>query len=97
MSELRRTPFYRVLYRGTELLGCEREPLIILGMICAAVLVSGLNIVAMTVAVGIWRAVFPLMRMVASYDPLASRIYVRSVKRYRQHVYPPRSRPYRNT
>jgi type IV secretory pathway TrbD component len=91
---LRRLPFHRVLHRPATFLGGEREPALLVAVICGGLAATGMNVVAFTVAGGIWLAAMPLLRWVAKADPQMSRVYVRSL-RYRG-FYPPRSRPYRD-
>lgn len=93
MTELRRTPLHRALYRPSLVLGGERE----LVMLSAAI-TGGLAFVAMNpVAVGFSLVAWPLclffLRMMAKADPDMSKVYLRN-KKYAGY-YPARSRHWR--
>jgi type IV secretory pathway TrbD component len=89
---LRRTPFYRVLYRPPLFLGGEREPVLALALACA-LMVYGFYLVPMIVAVFLWLGGITAFRLMAKADPFMTRIYTRQW-RYKSH-YSPRSRPAR--
>jgi type IV secretion system protein VirB3 len=90
---LRRTPFYRVLYRPPLVLGGEREPVLITLIIAVGLAVSGFNVVSLVVATVIWFGGIAGWRLMAKADPYMSSIYLRQLS-YRAH-YAPRSRPAR--
>jgi type IV secretory pathway TrbD component len=87
---LRRTPFYRVLYRPPLVLGGEREP--VLALACA-LMVYGFYLVPMIVAVCLWFGGIGAFRLMAKADPFMTKIYTRQWS-YKSH-YSPRSRPAR--
>jgi type IV secretory pathway TrbD component len=89
---LRRTPFYRVLYRPPLLLGGERESVLALALACA-LLVYGFYLVPMIVAICLWFGGIAALRLMAKGDPFMTKIYTRQW-RYKSH-YSPRSRPAR--
>jgi type IV secretion system protein TrbD len=93
MSELRRTPVYRALYRPNLFLGGERELVLITAIVCGGVAASGVNIVAAGVALLVWLFSIGIFRMMAKADPYMSKVYLRQLQ-YRPY-YPARSRPFR--
>jgi type IV secretory pathway TrbD component len=89
---LRRTAFYRVLYRPPLVLGGEREPVLALALACC-LMVYGFYLVPMIVAVVLWFGGIAAFRLMAKADPFMTKIYTRQW-RYKSH-YSPRSRPAR--
>jgi type IV secretory pathway TrbD component len=87
---LRRTPFYRVLYRPPLVLGGEREPVLALSFICV-VMIYGFYLVPMIVAVSLWVGGITGFRLMAKSDPFMSRVYLRQW--FQKSHYAPRSRP----
>lgn len=90
---LRRTPFYRVLWRGNLFLGGERELVLMVTVIAIALPVNGMNIPSVIVGALLWALAMPALRWMAKMDPQFSHVYRRHIK-YRR-FYPARSRPYR--
>jgi type IV secretion system protein TrbD len=90
---LRRTPFYRVLYRPPLVLGGEREPVLLTLVIAVGLAVSGLNVPSLVVAAFLWFGGIAAFRLMAKADPYMTAVYRRQ-RRYRKH-YAPRSRPAR--
>ncbi len=93
MSDLRRTPLSRALYRPNLFLGGERELVLIMAILCAGVAVSSLNAVAIAIGLGVWIVCLGLFRLMAKADPQMTLVYLRSLKT--QRSYPARSRPFR--
>ncbi len=91
---LRRTQFYRVLWRGHLLFGGERELVLMVTVIAIALPVNGMNLPSAIVGALVWALAMPALRWAAKVDPMFSKVYVRQLK-YRR-FYPARSRPYRN-
>jgi type IV secretory pathway TrbD component len=90
---LRRTPFYRVLYRPPLILGGEREPVLITLVIAVGLMMSGFNLVSLMVAAILWFGGIAAFRLMAKHDPYMTSVYRRQLT-YRAH-YSPRSRPAR--
>ena len=74
---LRRTPFYRVLYRPPLFLGGEREPVLAARASPARLMVYGFNLVPMIVAVFLWLGGITAFRLMAKADPFMTKIYTR--------------------
>jgi type IV secretory pathway TrbD component len=90
---LRRTPFYRVLYRPPLILGGEREPVLVTLVIAVGLVMSGLNFVSFATAAILWFGGIAAFRIMAKHDPYMTSVYRRQLA-YRAH-YAPRSRPAR--
>ena len=89
-AELARTHMHRALHRENLLAGCERELLLVAGMMTALLVVVAMNWVAAGVGAVVWIVCVGVLRAMGKADPLMSKIYVRHV-RYRAY-YPARSR-----
>jgi type IV secretion system protein TrbD len=93
MSELRRTPMYRVNWRPNLLLGGERELVLITALACGGLAVSGMNLVSAVTGGGVWLVCIGLFRLMAKADPHMTQVYLRQLTH--QRFYPARSRPWR--
>jgi len=93
MSEgLRKMPVHRALHRPDLMLGCERELLLITGLITLTLVVVAFNWLAAIIGVTIWTVVVGLLRSMAKVDPFMSKVYLRHIK-YKP-FYPARSSPF---
>ena len=92
---LRRVPFYRVLWRGQLLFGGERELTLFVSFVSFVLPVWGLNVPCLIAGVLLWTLAIPALRWMAKIDPQFSQVYRRHLI-YRR-FYPARSRPYRTT
>ena len=90
---VRRTPFYRVLYRPPLVLGGEREPVLVTLVVAVGLAVSGFNIVSLVIAAVLWFCGIAALRLIAKADPYMTQVYLRQLS-YRAY-YAPRSRPAR--
>jgi type IV secretion system protein TrbD len=86
-------PIPRVLSRHNLLMGGEREPVLISGLVFGGVAVSSMTIVAIVSCGLLWFLSLAVWRWMAKADPQLTRIYQRNLK-YRSY-YPAFSRPYR--
>ncbi|ADP71010.1 conjugal transfer protein TrbD [Rhodomicrobium vannielii ATCC 17100] len=80
MGALRRSPLYRALHRPNLFLGGEREPVLMTAIICAGLAVSSLNLIAITIGVGLWLVLIGVFRMMAKADPFMTRVYLRQLR-----------------
>lgn len=94
MSELRRIPLARALYRPALILECERELLIAAFAGTVGLAAVSMNVVAMIYAVVALPASIFLLRKMAKADPEMSKVYSRQMK-YAGY-YPPRSTHWRD-
>lgn len=79
-QELRRIPIHRALNRPDLLAGCERELLLVTGLITLTLVVVALNWVAAITGVIIWTACVAGLRTMAKADPFMSKVYMRHIK-----------------
>lgn len=91
-QELRRIPIHRALNRPDLLAGCERELLLLTGLITLTLVVVALNMVAAITGVVIWTACVAGLRAMAKADPFLSKVYLRHIK-YKV-FYPAHSTPF---
>ncbi|MCJ8352295.1 conjugal transfer protein TrbD [Moritella sp.] len=85
---LHRTPIFD-FHRGNLIVGCERNLLLMLGLLCM-VLVVLQTIATISLAVFLWIGGLPLLRVMGKTDPHMSRVF----KAYRKHpdYYPAHAR-----
>lgn len=91
-QELRRIPIHRALNRPDLLAGCERELLLLTGLITLTLVVVALNWVAAITGIIIWTVVVAGLRVMAKTDPFMSKVYLRHIK-YKSY-YPAHSTPF---
>ena len=90
MADLRRTAIYRALYRPNLFLGGEREPVMIMAVVCLGLPVTSLNLIAAIIGFTLWVFLTAIFRTMAKADPYMTRIYLRQLKY--SGYYPARSR-----
>lgn len=90
---LRRTPFYRVLYRPRLVLGGDRELVLFSLIIAGGLVFAGQNLVSIGVAAVLWFGVVAVLRQIAKADPQMRPVYLRH--RGYAGYYAARSRPAR--
>lgn len=90
--ELRRIPIHRALNRPDLLAGCERELLLLTGLITLTLVVVALNLVAAITGILIWTVVVAGLRAMAKADPFLSKVYLRHIKY--KGFYPAHSTPF---
>lgn len=89
-AELARTRMHRAMHRANLLAGCERELILVTGMVTALLVVVAMNWFAAGVGAAVWVVCAGVLRAMGKADPVMSKVYVRHV-RYRAY-YPARSR-----
>jgi type IV secretory pathway TrbD component len=83
MDDLKRVPVHRSLTRQQLLAGCDRELFLLLAMLCALLLMSGItrmywrNII---LGIGLWLAGVPILAKLAIYDPHFKGVVVRGIR-----------------
>lgn len=92
MDQLKRIPIHRSLNRPTLIAGCERELLLLTGLLAAVLVFVAMNKVTAIAGGVIWLIVIALLRQIAKADPIMSKVYLRHI-RYRA-FYPSHSSPY---
>lgn len=73
---------YGSVNRPNLLLGCEREPLLALGLTCALLIMGVLSWWALIIGIGAWIVGLYFLRQMAKADPIMLRVYARH-RRYR--------------
>ena len=79
MAELRTVPLHRALTRPQLFAGGEREPVLMLGLICFTLVFVGLSWFTFALAVALYVFGSLAFRQLAKADPLMTRIYRRHV------------------
>lgn len=92
MNELRQIPIYRALNRPELIVGCEREPILVSGLIAATLVFVSATIFSAMIGVALWFVCFGLFRKMAKADPQMSKLYIRHIKY--QYYYPARATPF---
>lgn len=93
MTQLRRTPLHRALYRPTLLMGGEREPVLVTGIIAGTLIVVVMTWPATLIGLVTWFFCLWALRRMGKADPYMSKVYLRQLKY--QGYYAPRSRHWR--
>ncbi|QDF68665.1 conjugal transfer protein TrbD (plasmid) [Shewanella sp. SNU WT4] len=85
---LHRTPIFD-FHRGNLILGCERNLLMLLGMLCMVLMVLQ-TAVSIALAIALWIGGLPLLSMMGKADPHMTKVFAR----YRKYAefYPAHSR-----
>lgn len=92
MIELRQIPIYRALSRSNLILGCDRELLLLSGLIAATLIFVAATVISALVGIIVWFVVFALLRKMGKADPQMRDIYRQHI-RYRAY-YAPRATPF---
>ncbi|NQY73241.1 MAG: VirB3 family type IV secretion system protein [Candidatus Margulisbacteria bacterium] len=93
MDKIREIPIRRSLHRSNLLLGAERELVLLTGLMSFTLIFSSMSVMVMVIGIGIWFAITAILRLMAKFDPVLSKIYIRHIK-YRAY-YPAKSTPFR--
>jgi type IV secretory pathway TrbD component len=93
MSDLRKTPLYRALYRPQLLLGGDRNLMIVVLFSAALLTVVSMNTVSIVLGLFILVVGVYSLRKAAKADPLMRQVYLRHIKY--SGYYAPFSRPWR--
>ena len=91
-QELRRIPIHRALNRPDLMAGCERELLLVTGLITLTLIVVAMNWIAAITGVVFWLVCVAGLRIMAKADPYMSKIYIRHI-RYKV-FYPAHATPF---
>lgn len=92
MSELRQIPIYRAFSRPNTILGCEREPLLMTGLVAATLIFVAATLPTLIIGLILWFICYGLLRKMAKADPQMSKLYIKHI-RY-QRYYPAHSTPF---
>lgn len=91
-QELRRIPIHRALNRPDLLAGCERELLLVTGLITLTLVVVAFHWLAAITGIMIWIGCVAGLRAMAKADPLMSKVYQRHINY--EAFYPAHSTPF---
>lgn len=80
MAELQRIPIHRSLNRPNLLAGCERELILVSGMIAGTLVVVAMAWVTALVGVLFWLGIVTVLRQMAKADPMMSKVYLRHIR-----------------
>lgn len=79
-DELREVRIYQSTNRPNLLIGCDRELVLLLGLLCAALVLSVATIWAAAVGAATWAASVSVLSRMAKVDPLLRSVYIRHVR-----------------
>ena len=91
-SGLREIPIYRALNRPELILGCERELILMAGLLAATLIFVAMTFLSAIIGITLWFVSYALFRKMAKADPKMSKLYIKHI-RYKAY-YPPRSTPF---
>lgn len=80
MSQLRQIPIYRALSRPEMIMGCEREPILVAGLMVAVLVFVASTLFSAMIGLLLWIVCFALFRKMAKADPHMSKLYLRHIK-----------------
>jgi len=76
---MRTVPIRQSLHRHNLVFGAERELVMFSALIAFLVGVGGMTIIAGLAALGFWLCSIAVLRLMAKYDPLMSKIWARHI------------------
>ena len=85
---LRRIRVARALTRPTLIAGCERKPLIALGMVCTIMGIT-MNLYMIMGAICLFAIGMGILRRMAKNDPIMIKIYLRHIKFKKRYMSKP--------
>ncbi len=89
----RRIPIFRSLNQRNLILGCEREPVLLIAVFAVALVFIGQSLMTLILGPGIWFTSVYFLRKMAKADPHMSRVFIRHIRQ--QPFYSAKSRPWR--
>jgi type IV secretion system protein TrbD len=78
--ELQRMPIHQSLNKNDLMAGCERQLLLMSGVIAVLLIIVSQTIVAVVFGVIFWILVIGVLRKMAKADPIMSQVYIRHIK-----------------
>ena len=90
---MRTVPIHQSLFRHTQVLGAERELVMLSALFAILAGVGGLTVVSVVTAVVFWIAALFVLRRMAKADPLMSKVWTRHIKQ--QSFYPAKASRWR--
>ena len=92
-TPLIRSRIHRALSRPSQLMGADRELVLLTGLATVILIFVVLTWFSALLGIAIWIGIVGALRTMAKADPMMRQVYLRHV-RYRQ-AYPPTSSPWR--
>lgn len=80
MEEPREITIYQSANRPNLLIGCDRELVLMVALLCAALIFSVATLWGVVVGVTTWVAAVALLSRMAKLDPYLRQVYLRHVK-----------------
>lgn len=90
---LRQVPIRRAAHRHNLFLGCDRELVMLSGLICSVLIFVAMDWTSFIVGTLFWFFTLGGLRLMAKKDPLLRQVYMRH--RLYKKYYPARSTPFR--
>ena len=90
---LRQMPVYRSTSRPLLILGGEREPVLLLGLVCGAIVFATYTATSIAIGLLAWFVGLGILRMMAKHDPQMVKVFLRFWLRYRGPFFPAKPRP----
>ncbi len=76
----REVDVYESVNRPNLLMGCEREPILVIGLLCAMLIFALLTFWSIVLGVGAWLVALYALRKMARSDPIMTRVYSRHLR-----------------
>ncbi len=89
----RRIPIVRSLTQRNLILGCEREPVLLVALFAVALVFVGQSLATLILGPSMWFASVFFLRRMAKADPYMSKVFTRHIRQ--QPFYSAKSRPWR--
>ena len=89
----RRLPIVRSLTQRNLILGCEREPVLLVALFAVALVFVGQSLTTLILGPAVWSASVFFLRRMAKADPYMSKVFIRHARQ--QAFYSAKSRPWR--
>lgn len=87
MDGLRQIPLYRSTSRPLTILGADRDLMLVLIVLCAALVFTGVSFVTTVIGVTVWTLGLFGLRQLARHDPQLVKVFMSYWFRYRTHRY----------
>lgn len=79
--------FHKSSFRPHLIMGAERKPMLLLCLVCTIMGPVSMNLTSACIAAVLWAVVHPLLVLMATSDPQAVDVYLRS-RRYPGYIRP---------
>ena len=76
----REVDVYESVNRPNLLMGCEREPILVVGMMCAMLIFALLTFWSIVLGTAAWLGAVYALRKMAKVDPIMTRVYSRHLR-----------------